>query len=162
MNPRAPQGSWIIIATFVAALILTIVPLPDWLAQLRPEWAALVLIYWCMALPQRIGVGAGWVAGLFVDVLRAELLGQYALAFALIAYVTLHLHRRVRVFPLWQQAVSILVLIILEQMLVLWVKGIMGQSPQSWTYWLPSLTSMVAWPLVYIVLRGIRRYYRIT
>ncbi len=162
MTPRAPQGGWIIVATFIVAFILTIVPLPGWLAHLRPEWAALVLIYWCMALPQRIGVGIGWITGLFVDVLRAELLGQYALAFALIAYVTLHLHRRVRVFPLWQQAASVLVLIALEQMLILWVKGIMGQSPQSWTYWLPSLTSMLIWPLVYILLRGVRRYYRIT
>ncbi len=162
MTPQAHQGGWIIIATFVAALMLTVAPLPDWLGQMRPEWAALVLIYWCMALPQRIGVGVGWIVGLFVDVLRAELLGQYALAFALIAYVTLHLHRRVRVFPLWQQAASILVLIVLEQMLILWVKGIMGQSPHTWTYWLPSVTSMLVWPIVYILLRGIRRYYRIS
>ncbi len=159
---RTRQGGWIVFTTFIAAFVLTIVPMPDWIVLLRPEWAALVLIYWCMALPQRIGVGIGWITGLFVDVLRDGLLGQHALAFGFIAYVTLHLHRRVRVFPIWQQAASVLILIILEQMLILWVKGISGQSPQSWTYWLPSATSMLIWPPVFILLRKIRRYYRIT
>ncbi len=161
MIVRTRQGGWIVFATFIAAFILTILPMPGWLVLMRPEWAALALIYWCMALPQRIGVGIGWTVGLFIDVLRAGLLGQHALAFAFIAYVTLHLHRRVRVFPLWQQATSVLILIVLEQILILWVKGISGQPPQSWTYWLPSLTSMLVWPPVFILLRAIRRYYRI-
>ena len=50
------QGSGVIVATFLVALLLTVVPLPDWLRPARPDWVGLVLIYWCLALPERVGV----------------------------------------------------------------------------------------------------------
>ena len=156
------RGSGAIFASFIAAFILTIIPLPDWGDVLRPEWVALVLIYWCMAIPQRIGVGIAWMTGLFLDVIRGGLLGQQALSLCLIAFITLKLYQRIRVAPLWQQAFSILILMILHQLVVLWVKGIIGQSPQSWTYWLPSITSMALWPVIFSGLREYRRHYRIS
>jgi rod shape-determining protein MreD len=156
------RGGWVIFASFIVAFILTIFPLPDWLEPLRPEWVALVLIYWCMALPQRIGVGIGWTVGILLDVLRAGLLGQNALSLCIVAYVTIKMYQRIRIFPLWQQALSILVLITLHQMLLLWVKGISGQTSSTWSYWLPSISSMVIWPLIYIVLRNVRRRFRVT
>jgi len=161
INKRA-QGSEIIVLSFIGALALTVFPLPDWLAVARPEWVALVLIYWCMALPTRVGVGIAWGLGLMLDVLRIGLLGQNALTLCIIAYITLKLYQRLRVFPLWQQALSVFVLVSLHQMLILWVKGITGQSIDLVTYWLPSLSSMIAWPLVYIVLRGMRRHFKVS
>jgi len=162
LNTPRKQGGWVIAASFVAAMILTIVPLPGWLAPLRPEWVALVLIYWCMALPQRVGVGIGWGVGLLTDVLRAGLMGQHALSFGIIAYVTHHLYQRLRIFPPWQQAFSILVLIALHQMLMLWVKGITGQPSGSWMYWLPTFSSMLLWPALFILLRGLRRRFKVS
>ncbi len=161
MNPAVRHPYVVVSATFVIALVLTAIPLPGWLDLLRPEWAALVLIYWCMALPERIGVGIGWIWGLFLDVMRAGLLGENALSFSLIAYVTHHLYQRVRVFPMWQQALSVMVLIIMHQMLILWVKGITGLASHSWTYWLPSLTSMLIWPLIFTLLRFLRRHFKL-
>ncbi len=155
------RGGWVIAATFAAALTLTVIPLPHWLAPLRPEWTVLVLIYWCMALPERIGVGIGWGVGLLMDVLRAGLMGQHALSFGIIAYITHHLYQRLRVFPLWQQACSVLVLTALHLLLMLWVKGITGQPTGSWPYWLPALTSMLLWPPLFVFLRGLRRHYKI-
>lgn len=162
MNRPARQGGWIIAATFAAALVLTVTPLPGWLALLRPEWTILVLIYWCMALPERVGVGIGWTVGLLMDVLRAGLMGQHALSFGIIAYITHHLYQRLRVFPLWQQACSVLFLVALHQILMLWVKGITGQSTDSWLEWLPVLSSMLLWPPLFVFLRGLRRYYKIS
>ena len=156
------RGSGAVFASFIAAFVLTIIPLPDWGDALRPEWVALVLIYWCMAIPQRIGVGIAWISGLFLDVIRGGLLGQQALSLCIIAYITLKLYQRIRVAPLWQQAFSILILMILHQLVILWVKGIIGQSPQSWTYWLPSITSMALWPVIFSSLREYRRHYRIS
>ena len=156
------HGGWVIFASFFVAFLLTIFPLPHWLALLRPEWVALVLIYWCMALPQRISVGIGWIAGLLLDVLRAGLLGQQALSLGVIAFITVKLYQRIRVFPVWQQAVSVMVLIALHQILILWVNGITGQPSQTWAYWLPSLSSMLIWPLVYITLRNLRRHFRVS
>jgi len=156
------HGDWVILSSFIVAFILTIFPLPDWLALLRPEWAALVLIYWCMALPQRIGVGIAWIVGIFLDVLRAGLLGQQALSLCVVAYVTIKMYQRIRVFPLWQQALSVSVLIGLHLMLTLWIKGIAGQPISTWSHWLPAISSMLVWPPVYFVLRNLRRRFRVT
>jgi len=159
---KKAHGIEVIIFSFIGALALTVFPLPDSLAVARPEWVTLVLIYWCMALPNRIGVVSAWIIGLMLDVLRVGLLGQNALALCVIAYITLKLYQRLRVFPLWQQALSVFVLVALSQMLNLWVKGITGQSIDLMTYWLPSLSSMVAWPLVFITLRALRRKFRVS
>lgn len=156
------QNGWAIITSFVAALMLTMLPLPDWAEPARPEWVAMVLIYWCMALPTRVGIGIGWLMGLLVDVTRGALLGQHALALALVAYITLTLHQRLRVYPLWQQSLVVLMLVALAQLLVLWVRGVIGQSPGSWGYWLPSVTSMLLWPWMFLILRDVRRHFRVT
>lgn len=155
------HGGWIIWTSFIAALMLTMLPLPRWADLFRPEWVALVLIYWCLALPERVGVGIGWGMGILVDVVKGTLLGQNALALAVVAYLTLRLHQRIRVYPLWQQALFVLVLVALDQMLVLWVKGIIGRPPGTWLYWLPSFTSMLLWPWVFLILRDMRRQFQV-
>lgn len=155
------QGGWIIFLSFVAALMLTLAPLPDWAVYWRPEWVSIVLIYWCMALPERVGVGVGWVAGLFLDVVHGAVMGQYAMALALVAYFTLSLHQRMRIYPVAQQALVVLMLILFQQLLVIWVKGIIGQSPHSLRYWIPSLTTMLLWPWLFVILRDLRRRYRV-
>lgn len=155
------HGGWIIIASFIIALMLTMMPLPDWAELLRPEWVTLVLIYWCMALPERIGVGIAWIVGLFLDVLHGAVIGQYAMALVVVALLTLKFHQRIRLYPIWQQALLVMIFILLQQLLVLWVKGIIGQSPGTWLYWLPSLTSMLFWPWIFLLLRDLRRHFSV-
>ena len=155
------QGGWMIVLSFAIAVALTIMPLPDWGVILRPEWMAMTLIYWCIALPDRIGVLWAWVAGLILDVASGSLLGQNALAFGLLAYLSIKLHLRIRVYPIWQQALSIMVLIALYQLLTLWIRGSIGHSIPSWAYWYPTLTSMLMWPLVFLSLRTVRRQFRV-
>ncbi|MDH5692290.1 MAG: rod shape-determining protein MreD [Gammaproteobacteria bacterium] len=159
---KAAQGTSVIILTFLLAMILTILPMPEWAGYIRPEWVGLVLVYWCMALPTRVNVGVGWVAGIIVDVLNGSLLGQHAMAYAVIAYVTVKLHKQIRIYPLWQQALSIFTLIALSQLLIAWIRGIVGDAPNSWLYWLPSLTSAVIWPWLYLLLRDVRRKFRVS
>lgn len=162
MNMGKQRGGWLILLSFVLALALTIVPLPAMLELFRPEWLAMVLIYWCMAVPMRVGVSIGWLVGLMLDVSRDALLGQYALAFAVIAFLTLHLHQRLRIFPLWQQALSVGVLITLECLIVLWIKGLTGQSPGIWKMLVPAFTSLLFWPVIYLLLRYMRRAYQVS
>ena len=121
MTSDRSAGGGVVVVSFIIALLLTILPLPDWAAPYRPDWVLLVLIYWCMALPERIGVGTGWVMGLLLDVINGVLLGLHALAFSVVAYLAMLLHRRIRVFPLWQQALTVLILVGFSQLLVLWV-----------------------------------------
>ena len=149
-------------ATFAVAIILSIMPGPDWATPFRPDWIALVLIYWCLAVPQRVGVGVGWTLGLILDVLYGSLIGQQALAKALIAFITLKLHLQIRMFPRWQQAVTVFVLIALSDLLVFWIRGATGHAVNTWTYWVPSLVSMILWPWIFVILRDVRRRANIT
>ena len=90
MGPKFNKhhGGWIILGTLVLAALFTVLPLPDWLEAYRPEWVALVVIYWVVALPDRIGLFSAWIAGFFMDVLEGSLLGLNALALALVAYLS--------------------------------------------------------------------------
>lgn len=162
MTLAPAHATWVIALSFFAAFGLSTVPLPVWAAPFRPEWVTLVLIYWTLALPERIGVGVGWLLGLILDVIKGTLLGQHSLALAVVAFLTLQLYRRIRLFPLGQQALTILVLVAVHQLLTLWINGIIGRAAQSWAYWLPTLTSALIWPWVFLVLRDMRRRFRVS
>jgi len=139
MSLTRHQGGGVIAMTFVGAFALTILPLPGALEIYRPEWVTLTLM----------------------DVLRDTLIGQYALALALVAFLTLHLHQRLRVFPLWQQSVSVFVLVMLQGLIVIWIKGLIGQSPGLWAVIAPAVTSALVWPAVYLFLRHLRRRHQV-
>jgi rod shape-determining protein MreD len=148
----------IILATFLGALVLTILPWPAWTEQFRPDWVGLVLIYWCMALPNRVGVGTGFILGLVLDVLYGSMLGENALAKSLTAFLTVHFHLHLRMYPRWQQAVVVLLLVVANNLMVLWVKHLAGTSPSAWGYITPSIVSMLIWPWLFVILRDIRRH----
>ena len=79
-----------------------------------------------------------------------------------LAFLTLKLHLQLRMFPRWQQAVSVLVLIATNHLLILWIKSLVGQSPASWTYWTPSIVSMLIWPWLFVILRDVRRRWHVS
>lgn len=155
------QNGWIISLTFIAGLLLTIIPVPLWAIVWRPEWLIMILAYWCLALPQRVGVVTGWSLGILQDVLSDTLLGQHALMLSLIAYVSVISHTRVRTFPLWQQSVGIGVVVAINQLLHVWIHGMLGHPPQDWTFFYPALVSMILWPWMFIILRDLRRNYQV-
>ena len=156
------RGRLMLLATFAVVLILMVVPGPPWAEPFRPDWVGLVLIYWCVAVPHRVGVGTGWTLGLVLDVMYGSLLGSHALAKSVIAYIAVRLHLQLRMFPLWQQAVSVLVLLVVNQLLVLWVRGVMGRAPETFVYWTPSIVGMVIWPWLFVILRDVRRRGNVT
>ena len=162
MNSTGRRGSGIIALSFIAAFTLLMMPLPDWAQLLRPEWVAMVVIYWSMALPNRVGIGIGWFAGLIVDVIRDSLLGQHALALAVVAFLTIRLHQRIRVYPPGQQAITIFLIMVINFLIILWIRGIMGLAPDLWQVLLPALTTAILWPGVFMVLRFLRRQFHVT
>ena len=155
------QGLWVITATFVFALLFTALPMPESVVTWRPAWVALVLVYWCMAAPERVGVVVGWTAGLCLDVMTGTLLGQHALGLSIVAYVAHRAHRRVRVLPLWRQAITVFGLVFLYQALILWSNGIRGVPVAAAAYWTSPLVSMLLWPWIFVVLRVIRRRHTV-
>ena len=148
----------IIAASLLVALVLSILPWPVWTEQFRPGWVALVLIYWCIALPNRVGFGTAWTVGLMLDVLYGSMLGENALAKSLIAFLAVRFHLQLRMFPRWQQGMVVLLLVVVNNLLVLWIKHLAGQAPSTWSYLTPSIVSMLLWPWLFVILRDIRRH----
>jgi rod shape-determining protein MreD len=152
------MNSLMVFFSVLIALMLSSLPLPDAVIVFRPEWLMLVLIYWCMTIPDRIGIFIGWLLGLVLDVMYGSLLGQHAMALAIVAFLVNIFHLRVRVFPLWQQSFMVFLMAIVYLTLTAWVRGLAGEFPITWGYWMPALTSALVWPLIYIILRDLRRH----
>ncbi|MBI3546439.1 MAG: rod shape-determining protein MreD [Gammaproteobacteria bacterium] len=148
--------------SFVVAVILAIMPFPKWAEPFRPDWMGLVLIYWCLTVPERVSVGTGWLLGFIQDALYGSLLGSNALGKTLIAFLTVRLHLQLRMFPRWQQAVSVFGLLIANQLLVLWIRGAIGQAPDTFSYWTPSVVGALLWPWLFVLLRDFRRHGGLT
>jgi rod shape-determining protein MreD len=149
-------GSGRIILTIIIAMCLRIVPWPGFLTGINPDWVLLVLIYWAIALPERVGIFHAWTIGLLTDVLTGRLFGQYALAYSLIIYICLIMHKRLRQFPLHQQAFFIFFCLLFTQILLFWLKNIQHPAQLHSSFWLPVVTGTFCWPLIYIVLRRVR------
>lgn len=159
MQHRA-HGIWVIFLTFFIAYLLAIVPFPAWALNYRPEWVSMVLIYWVMALPYRVGIGSAWCAGLVLDILEGSALGLNAMGMVIIAYVTLSLHLRLRMFSQLQQAGLVLALVGLNLLLTHWLQIITNQTATSNLYFLfAALTSAIIWPSLFQLLRHIRRSF---
>ena len=156
MDPRSATALAIMV-TMIIAMILTILPMADWAKAFRPLWIPLVLIYWSMALPRTIGVGVAWFVGLYMDATLGTLLGQHATGYAITAYISMRFHQRIRVYPLGQQALVVGLMLLPYMSIMLWVKGIRGHAPDTWLYWAPLLSSVLVWPLLFLILRKLRR-----
>ncbi|MDO7597283.1 MAG: rod shape-determining protein MreD [Pseudomonadota bacterium] len=155
---RAPQGGSFIVITIMIAMLLMLVPLPDNLRFARPEWVLMTLIYWAMALPQRIGVGYAWCVGLLMDVLMGGSLGVEAFSYAFVIYLILRFHLQLRQYPLWQQALSIMAFVLVVNI----PSVLMASNFASWYVWLPAVTTTVLWPIVYAFLRAVRRAFNVS
>ncbi|PCJ16160.1 MAG: rod shape-determining protein MreD [Gammaproteobacteria bacterium] len=162
MSNQGPTGTWVIVFSFCVAYFLALLPFPHWAEWGRPEWVALVLLYWVIALPHRVGVMTGWMVGLGVDVMEGSVLGLNALSLAVMAYLAILLHRRLRVFPAWQQALAVLVLVGLSQLMVRVISNLVGGMPSTMWYWVPSIVSAFLWPWLLVILRFIRRRFVVT
>lgn len=161
MNTRA-QGVWVILLTFFIAYLLAIVPFPEWAMNYRPEWVPLVLIYWVMALPYRVGIGSAWMAGLVLDILEGSILGLNALALVVLAYITLSLHQRLRMFSMFQQSGLIIALVGLNLMICHWLQLATDQTVSSNLIFLMSAaTSALVWPFLFQILRHLRRGFNV-
>jgi rod shape-determining protein MreD len=148
--------------TVISAFMLAIMPLPDWAVKFRPDWVTLVLIYWAMAVPTRVGVTIAWFSGLLLDVSYGTLMGQQAVGMVLVIYVIHMQHQRLRVASLLQQAIVIFFLLLIKQLLVLWVDGMLGHAVNSWLYFMPAITSTLLWPWTYLILRDLRRKFSVS
>ena len=152
-----PLKYMVIYLSLLVALILMILPLPDGVQIFRPNWVALALIYWSMALPKRVGLWFAFFTGIILDTSQGTLLGQHTLALLVIIFLNMNFYQRIRVLALAQQAVYVFVLLLINQVLVAWVEGILGRPTPVLAYFGAPFVGMLIWPWVFVVLRDIRR-----
>ena len=156
------NGVWVIVLSFFLAYLLAIVPFPEWAMNYRPEWVPMVLIYWVMALPYRVGIGSAWCAGLILDILKGSVLGLNAIGLVIVAYVTSSIHLRFRMFSSIQQSGLVLVLLGINLFLSHWLEVITGYATASdMMFIMGALTSPVLWPTLFQLLRQIRRGFEV-
>jgi rod shape-determining protein MreD len=150
------------IVSILLAMCLNIISFPLWLNHLNPDWVLLVLIYWAMATPEKIGVINAWVIGVLVDVLTGCLLGQHALAYALIIYTCLNLHRRIRHYLIPQQSLFVFFCLLLFYILMFLIENLEGYVESNINFWLPIFTGPLVWPIICLLLRRnpVFRFYK--
>lgn len=149
-----------ITATVVLALIVAIVPLPGMFEAARPDLLLLLVIYWSLSAPRIAGLVFAWVCGLTIDLLKGTTLGQHAVAFLLVAFLTHRFQLRMRIFPIWHQTLTVFMLLALYQFLVFWIDGIIGQPVTTWMRWLPVISGTLLWPALVAVLDSWNRHRR--
>lgn len=151
----------LIFFTLCLSLISMLLPMPEWATWMRPAWVLMVLIYWAMSLPFILSVGTAWLIGLVVDLLNGTLLGEHALAYTIIIYFVGRMHIRLRMFPMIQQSLFVFALILLYQFIIYCTQGFIGELPRSHLYWLSSVSSMLLWPWLVILMRDVRRWFKV-
>ena len=146
-----PSG-WRFFLTIVIGLVLMSVPLPHVLDPLRPDFILLFVIYWALSAPRVAGLTIAWICGFLIDVFKGSVLGEHALAFLIVAYITHLWQLRIRIFPIWQQAATIFMLLAGYQFIVFWIDGIVGDAVTTWARWLPVITGAVLWPFLVAIM----------
>ena len=146
-----PAKTWFIGLSLLLALLLNLVPLGR-LPGL-PDWVALVLAFWCVREPRRVGMLSGFALGLVMDAAYGSLLGQHALTYVLLAYAAASLSRRILWFGFVQQAVHVLPLLLGAQLLMVAVRLVAGAEFPGWQYFLSSVTATLLWyPATFLLL----------
>jgi len=145
-----PVRAGTILASLAVALLLNFLPWKNVL--LVPDFVALVLAFWCVRQPRLVGLGAGWLLGLLIDVGNGVLLGQHALAYSLLAFVAITLSRRILWFALWSQALHVAALLLFAQGVSALVRLAAGAEFPGWGIVVGPLIGATLWPLVSLVL----------
>jgi rod shape-determining protein MreD len=141
-----PVRAAFIVFTFIAALLINLLPWAGWWLVVKPDFVALVVLYWCIQQPRKVGFTSAWVLGLVMDVAEGSLFGQHALAYSVLAFGGIVLHRRVLMFTMRDQVLHVIVLLLLNDLMVLAVRMLAGAAFPGISYFIGSLTAAALWP----------------
>jgi rod shape-determining protein MreD len=140
-----------IVLTLVCAVLLNM--LLGWAGPFRPDFVALVVLYWCVHQPRIVGFIVAFSMGLLMDVAEGTLLGQHALAYCLLAFAGIALHRRVQGFRLTAQIAHVIPLLLVTDLIVVGTRLLGGASFPGYSYFLGSVIAGLLWPVVSVLLK---------
>jgi rod shape-determining protein MreD len=158
---RQRLSAWWFIGTLAFALLSMLVPLPGVLEPFKPYWPALILLYWALESEDRVSLGLAFAIGLGADLLNGVVLGEQALRLCALVFIALRFRSRLRFFPMWQQTLAVLALLLNDRLLLLIVRVLAGASlpPASW--WISPFVGALLWPFLFLLLDDLRARLRI-
>lgn len=142
-----------IASTLIAALIVNLLPWSGLLLAVKPDFVALVMLYWCIQRPRKVGFAAAWSMGLIMDVADGSLFGQHALAYSVLAFAGIVLHRRVLMFTMRDQILHVIPLLLLNDVIVLAVRTLTGADFPGFSYFAGSFIAGALWPALCFLLK---------
>ena len=148
-----PAKTGFIAFTLLTAALINVLPWTGWGLWVRPDFVVLVLLYWCIDQPRKVGFAVAWVLGLTMDVADGSLFGQHALAYSIVAFAGIVLHRRVQRFSITPQALHVIPLLLLNDLIVLVVRLASGRDFPGYWYFLGSLVGGLLWPALSYLLK---------
>jgi rod shape-determining protein MreD len=146
MSDRNPV--LVIFVTAIIALTLTVLPLPIWLAIVRPNFLVITVLYWSIMVPRGGGLMLAFACGLALDVLQGPLLGEHALALAFASFLAIRLNLLIRAKPLFEQSLFVFAALMVYEFLLWVIDGWSGHPLTTPTRWVHTLTGGLIWPLV--------------
>lgn len=154
MSRQHPR--WLLPASITIALLLGLLPLPEAVQPWRPYWLALVVAYWVIENPDRIGLGFAFTVGLLADLVFGSLLGEQALRLVVVTFILQRFRARLRFFPLSQQALAIGGLLLNDRIVTSVVHLALGIPLLPSAFWLAPLVGMLLWPPLFLLLDALR------
>lgn len=152
---RAIRWWFFFIIMFYLCALLAVIPFPLTYEWFRPQWLLMLIIFCQVINPGSFNPIWAWIVGLFLDSLLGTGLGEHALVFAVISYITALLRPRFLMKPLWLQVGKVFLLIALGQIFILWFHALAGKNPHTLLYWMGTVTSCVAWPIFVLLLQSL-------
>lgn len=153
---RLRGKGWVMPVSFTLALLLALIPLPELLQPARPYWLALVLAYWVIETPDKVGLGFAFCIGLLADVMFGGILGEQALRLVVMAFILQRFRARIRFFPVWQQALAMGGLLFNDRVIDAAVHLLVGEPLLPWSYWVAPVLGMLLWLPLYVLLDAVR------
>lgn len=143
-------------ASIVLAFVLTLMPLPDALRVAKPFWLAILVIYWALEAPERMGLGRAFLLGMAGDLLTGSLIGEQALRLVVLAFIVLRLRSRLRFFPMPQQVLAVLALLLNDRVVMLMIRSFGESAPVELAHAVGPIVGALLWPWVFLLLDGLR------
>lgn len=150
MTAVRARGWFVPAASLIGALALSVVRLPEPIAAFRPDWVAVVLLYWSLVEPGRYGLLTAFGIGIALDTLSGSLFGQHALALLVISYLSQRLYLQIRTFPASQVATIVIALLALYELVLLLVDGFASREVPFIERWGPVATGGALWLMVLV------------